>query len=138
MVDGGADEGKAQGDVHGVAEGGQLHRNEPLVVIAGDDGVELSSLGPDEKAVGRERPRHVDALAPQVRDRGHEDVLLLPAEQAVLARMGIQSAKGDAGGGDAEARELPLDEPRHPADLGGSDGIGHRPERPMDRQERNP
>ena len=94
-----------------MAEGGQLHRDQPLVVVAGDHGVELATFRPHEEAVGRERPGDVEALAPQVLDGGDQDVLLLVPEEAMLARVRVQPAEGDAGDGDAEARQLAVDEP---------------------------
>jgi hypothetical protein len=55
VIDRCADDRKAKRDVHRPAEREQLHGDEPLVVIAGDDGVELSSRGAAEDRVAGKR-----------------------------------------------------------------------------------
>ena len=83
--------GSAERDVHRAAEGHQFHGNQALVVIAGDDGVELAAHGAHEDRVRRKRTAHVDAARARLRDRRREESQIFEAHQAVLARVGIES-----------------------------------------------
>ena len=49
--------GRPERDVDGLTECQQLHRNQPLVVIARDDHIELAALGAHEHRVARETGR---------------------------------------------------------------------------------
>ena len=83
-------------DVHGLAERDELHRNQPLIVIAGDDDVELAADGAHENRVARKGARDVDAVRAAGGNRGPDDAILFLAEQPVLARVRIEPGHGDA------------------------------------------
>src|SRR5438046_1838832 len=53
-------DGQPQRDVHRAAEREQLDRNESLVVVARDDGIELAAYGAPEDRVARKRPVNGD------------------------------------------------------------------------------
>ena len=89
------------------AERQQLHRNQPLIVIAGDDDVELAAGGAHEHRVARERTRDIDARrARHCVDRRRDRVDLLPPEQPVFAGVRVQARHGNARPRDTEARQL--------------------------------
>lgn len=75
---------------HAAVESQQLHGDLALVVVHGDDAVEVLAL--QEDGVARERPRGVDAQLPGVGYRGRNVVDLLPAEVAVLAGVWVEGA----------------------------------------------
>ena len=88
-------------EVHAVGrealEGGQ-----PLVVVHGQDAVVAGVAASGEKPVGRKGAERQDALSVGFDDGGLDDLLFFGAEQAAVARMGIQRHDGDAGFHDAE------------------------------------
>src|SRR5205085_6121856 len=93
-----ADDGQSEGHVDAGVEGQQLHRGVPLVVVHADDGVIAVTVdGLEEDGVGRVGTRSVDALGGGGGDGRGDVVGVLPAEQAVLAGVGVQAAHGDAG-----------------------------------------
>jgi hypothetical protein len=96
MVRRGADERQPERDVHAGPEGGQLERDEALVMIGADDRVEgLLDHGAIKESVrgpGRER----DLFPGQHRDGGRDQTLVLVAEKAVFTAMRIDAGHGEA------------------------------------------
>src|SRR5215210_8528435 len=52
VVDGGAEEREAEGPVGGEAEGGGLHRDQPLVVVEGEHPIELAAARAGKERIG--------------------------------------------------------------------------------------
>ena len=86
----GANERQPQRDVDGVVERQRLDRDQRLVVIHADRAVIGFARGFVEHGVGRQRPPDLDALAAQDFDGRRHDALLLGAERAVFAGMGLR------------------------------------------------
>jgi len=97
---------QAERHVDRAAEGEQLHRNQPLVVIAGNHGVEFAAHGAAEDRVAGKRAVDLDASRTRCLHRWPQDVVLFRAEQPFLARVGVQAGERDARTRDSEAREL--------------------------------
>ena len=97
VVDGGADDGDAEGDVDGGLEVDELHGDVALVVIHGDDEIEFAAQAADEDGVGGVGAGAVDAQLAGLFDGGGDDGGVLGAEEVVLAGVGIEAADGDAG-----------------------------------------
>jgi len=87
------------------AEAKELHRDVPLIVEHGDDGIELACRGFDEDCVARERADHVEAAGTKVLDDRLVYTLVLVAEDAALAGMRIECRHSDARTGDAKIRQ---------------------------------
>jgi hypothetical protein len=102
----------------------ELHGNQPLVVVGGDDGVELAADSPHEEAVRRKRSRHVEPFRAETRHGGAQHALLLVAKEAALSRVRVEAAERDAPRCRAETGQLPMDEARHAAGLVGGHGPG--------------
>ena len=99
----GADEWQSNCDIHGAIELQRLERNQPLIVIHRDRGVEIKRVGlADERGVGRERAVGVDAFALRAPNRGRDHADFLVAEHPAFTGMGIQPEHGDSRMGDAE------------------------------------
>ena len=91
VIDRGPDDRQAQGDVHRPPEREQLDRDQPLIVITGDDGVELAPSSPERTACpAGNGPRTSMPRARAGRDCRAEHVVFLGAEQAVLSRMRVE------------------------------------------------
>src|SRR4051794_21622116 len=60
VIDRRADDRQPEGDVDRAPECEQLYRNEPLVVVARDDDVEVAARGPRENGVPRPRAGDID------------------------------------------------------------------------------
>jgi hypothetical protein len=110
VIDAGADEGQADGDVDAVFDPEVLDGDEALVVVLGHHGVEGSGAGSHEDGVGGPGSADVDAFAPRGFDGGGDDVQVLTAEQAVLPCVGIEAGDSDAGGGQAAAPQRAMGE----------------------------
>src|SRR6185436_17021273 len=93
VVDRGAHEGKAEGDVDAAAERGVLEYRQSLVVVHGKHRVGVLEPLRDEQRVGRDRSGGVDAGGG---DGRRDDVLVLPAEVARLAAVRIEAGDEDA------------------------------------------
>src|SRR5882724_4056400 len=139
VVDGHPQEGQAHGHVDAgkprplttrfvVGETERLDGHVALIVVHGDDDVELAASRPREKRVGREGAVDVEPFS-TCRLHSRDDLrLLLVAEEPVLSSMRIEAAHGDAGPGYAQPLHGLLREPddaQH-AVLGAE--IGHAPE----------
>src|SRR5215510_14762128 len=66
-----------------------------LVVVNGDDDVELAAAGPREQRVGGQGPVDVEALLPRGGDGGEDRLLLLVAEEPFLPGVRVEAAHGD-------------------------------------------
>ena len=88
--------GKPERDIHAALEIDQLHGNVALVVVHGDDEIEFAAQGANEDGVGRVRAGAIDAEGARFLDGGRDDFGVLPAEEAMLAGMGIEAADRDA------------------------------------------
>ncbi len=53
MGDASAHDGQAERNVHGTVHSQKLERDVPLIVIHGDDGIELAIAGAEQERVGR-------------------------------------------------------------------------------------
>jgi len=85
VVGAGADDGEADGHVHAAVEVEQLHRDEALVVVHGDDEVVVALHGFDKDGVGGEGADGIDAVLAGHEDGGLDDAFFLIAE--VLLRL---------------------------------------------------
>ena len=65
-----------------------------LVVVHGDDGVKVTGSGAQEDRIGRDGAGDVQALGAQTSDGGLDELLLLGAEQAVLAGVRVEPGDG--------------------------------------------
>lgn len=106
VVRAGAGLGQAEGDIHGGVEVEQLERNEALVVIHGEHGIELALGGVTENGIrhGGSAEGRSSELVQMVNGRA-DDADFLVAERAVLPGVGIESGDGDARVTDAAALE---------------------------------
>src|SRR5687767_7687175 len=91
MIDRGADDRQAQGDVHRPAERRHLDRDQTLIVIAGDDRIELPAHRADEDRVRGERSTYVDPPTGTGLDRRTEHPLVFTAQQAMLSGVRVQT-----------------------------------------------
>ena len=106
MVRAGAGFWQAEGDVHGVVEIEQFERDEPLIVIHGDDGIEVAAGGIAEDGVGHGGAGEDGGSGfVQTVDGGLDDADFLVAEGSVFTGVGVESCNSDAGAGDAAALE---------------------------------
>ena len=53
VIDGGADDGKSDGEIHAGAEGHELQWNQPLIMVQGDDAVILPFYGFPKEGISR-------------------------------------------------------------------------------------
>ena len=81
----------------------RLDRDQRLIVIHADRAVIGLARGVVEHGVGRQRSADLDALAAQDFDGGRHDGLVLGAERAVFAGVGIEAGHREARMGEAEA-----------------------------------
>ena len=98
----GADVGQAGGVVDALGEGHQLEGDETLVVVEGQDAVELVEFAAAEEAVAGEGTIGEDAVGLGLVDDGTDDLEVEVADDAVVAGMGVEGEDGDFGDGDAE------------------------------------
>ena len=81
----------------GPPEGEELHRDQPLIVVARDHGVELASHRTSEHRVARIRP--VDPCATLLRrlDRRSQNLAFLMTKETILAGVGFSPATARRG-----------------------------------------
>jgi len=106
VIDRRAHDGEAERHVDRAAEGDQLDGDQPLVVIAGNHGVEFAAHGAAEDRVAGKRAVDLDAARARRLDGRPQDAVLFRAEQPFLAGVRVQAGERDARTRDAEAREL--------------------------------
>ena len=107
VIDRRADDRQAQRDVHGLAEREQLHGHQALIVVAGDDDVELAAVRAHEHGVGGQRPDDVDAAGParpprRARSPSSSSCPIRPCSPAC----GLSPATAIRGRSHAEPRQL--------------------------------
>lgn len=95
VVDGGSDEGEAEGDVDGFVEFEEFDGDEPLVVIHSDDEVVFALECVDEDGVAGEGAVDIAALFACHGDGGGDDAFFFAAEHAVFGGVGVEAADGD-------------------------------------------
>src|SRR5438270_4793995 len=97
VVDGGAHEWKADGDIYPGLEAEDLYRTVALVVVHGDHEVEVAPAGAEKQRVGRERAFDLDTARAGGFDAGDDFLLLLAAaEKTAFSGVRIDAADGDA------------------------------------------
>jgi hypothetical protein len=106
VIDGRPDDRQPERHVHRSSEGEQLDRDQPLIVIAGNHGIELATHGADEYRVTRQRPLDADAPFARGGNGRHEHILLFVTQQPVFSGVRIQSGERQPRRGDAEPRQL--------------------------------
>ncbi len=104
MVDRGSHDRKTQGDVHRGAERDHLDRDEPLIVVAGDDGIELTPDCSTEHRVTREGANHFDTAGPPRLDRRREYRFFLVTQQTILTRVWVEPGQRQPRARDTEPR----------------------------------
>ena len=115
-VEGGAvgrgSDGRGQAGVDGDAafEAKQLYGDLALVVIHGDDAVELAAAGAQEDGVGRVGAGGGDVLFLGGFDGGTDDIDLFAAEEAAFAGVGVETGHGEAGRRQAATADGVVDE----------------------------
>lgn len=102
MVGRGTDDGEACGEVDAVFHSKGFERGKALVVIHGEDGVEVFVGMVAEEAVSGVRPKAEDVLAFQLFESGDDDVFFFCAKQSVVACVWVEGEDGDARVGDVE------------------------------------
>lgn len=106
MIRAGAGLWQTQGHVDRIIEIQQLERNEPLIVIHGDDRVEMSARGIAENGVRHGRTTENRGTGSiETRDGGYNDPAFLIAEGSVLSSVRIQTRHRNARNGQATAGE---------------------------------
>ncbi len=129
MVDRGAHDGQAEGDVHPLVASERLEGDEALVVVEAHPPImALAGIG-GEGAVGREGALGLDAVRAQGVDRGRHQPGLVVAEQPALAGMGIEPEDGQAWARPAQARQRRIERQPHRDDARGGeagDRLGER------------
>src|SRR5678816_3844782 len=112
VVDGGSDERKAEGNIHGLAKRKAFDRNEPLVVIAGDNHIELSSRSPHKHRIARLRASYTDAvtLATRLNCRQHF-CRLFNSKKATFGAMRIKRCNRNPRLFEPETTKLAIDQP---------------------------
>ena len=100
------DDRKAERHVDGPAEREQLHRNQPLIVIAGDDDIELATCSAAEDGVTREGSVDLNSSPFRVSNGGAQNRFVFRPKQSVLARVRIQPGKRETRSCDAKPRKF--------------------------------
>src|SRR6056297_29016 len=91
-----AQEGKAERDVHRLVEGDGLDRDQCLVVIHAQGGIETGAGAGMKQRIAGIGPARIDPLALQLRDGRRDDIDLLAPHRAVLARMRVEPGNSEA------------------------------------------
>ena len=127
MVDGCAHHGQSNRDVYTGLDAQHLDRSVTLVVVHGDDAIEVSARRPEEERIGRQRPFHLPS-ALQAFSNCRFDLLFLfsVSEEAVLTGVRVDGADANARAFDAGFDQgflCPLDGALHQARVDGGYGI---------------
>ena len=97
VIDRRAHDRQTERDVDGASEAEKLHRDQTLVVIAGDDGIEAVMLiPPREQRVGWQRAGHVEPAGAARRDHRRDHVAIFRADQSGLSGVRIEAGHGDS------------------------------------------
>ena len=112
VIGGGADDREAGGDVHADPEPGELQRDQSLVMVHREDRVIAAVRLESEERVGGEGALHAPGACPGGTEGGADHGALFGAEDAVLARVGIETKDGYAGGTDRKVDAQSLSEDR--------------------------
>src|SRR5581483_1628165 len=112
VINRGANEWQPDGDVDGLAEGETLDGDQSLVVIAGDDDVELAARRAQENGVAGEGAADVDVIIQPAGFDGRDHLRgLLKSEQPALAAVRVERRDCDARLVESVAQELTMHEP---------------------------
>ena len=76
----------------------RLQRAQALIVIHGENGVELPVVRAVKHRVGWKRSLHVQAISNRRLNSGFYDLLILKSKQTIVTRVRIQRANRDFGG----------------------------------------
>ena len=95
MIDGGADKGQAEGNVHAFAETGVFEYRQPLVVIHGEDGIGIFKQEGLEHGIGRIRAACVYAFSLQCMKCRNNGVDFFVSQMAAFAGVGIEAGNED-------------------------------------------
>lgn len=132
-----ADEGQAQGHIHGTTKGEKLDGYQALVVVSRNNRIEIPSGSPREQAVGRQRAHDIEALGAEEPDGRDVYVLLLAPEQPSFAGVRVQATEGDPTAAGSQAGKLAVDQADHATNQVGRQSVGYGPQRLVDRQQRH-
>ena len=113
MIWRGADYGQSQSDVDAFFEMQRLEWDQGLVVVHAQRGVVARPRSAVKHGIGGQWPDYLPTLGTERVDCGLDDVDILAAERATLARMGIERGDREARFGDPEIALQPAQ--RHPA-----------------------
>ena len=126
VVDGGADEGQTQSDVHAFAEASVLEYGQALVVVHGEHGVDGFLADAREQGVGGQRANQREPFAAQEVEHGFDHFDFLTAEVAGFASVRVEAGDGDARLSDAElASQVGVEDADDFDQQGRRDGVGH-------------
>src|SRR5579872_993004 len=119
--------GQPDGDVHTQFKAEDLHRTVALIVIHGNDQIEVAALRAIEQRVGRQGSLHIPS-SPAARIQSRHNLLLFLAmpEEPILSRMGINATYSDAriaNSGLLQCIVSTCDGPFHKTGLDARDGI---------------
>ncbi len=95
MIDRGADDGEADGDVDPPFEADQLQRDMSLIVVHGDHSIEFAALEAVEERIGRVGAACLEPLGLRGLNCRRDFIDLFAAEQAALSGMGVQPGDSD-------------------------------------------
>ena len=93
VVDGGTDDGEAEGYVYGVGEGYQFDGDVSLVVVHGDDAVEIVVEGAVEQGVAGKGTGYVPPLNTGPFYSGFEGDGVFFSEEAVFTGVGVSNTR---------------------------------------------
>ncbi|MNQ97861.1 hypothetical protein D3C85_1135260 [compost metagenome] len=102
MAHAGKDQAGTDGQRRSGTPGQQFDRDVTLVVIHGNKGV-IAILA--EHQIGADRPMGIDTCLPKALDGRNSYLLIIPTEEAVFTRMGIDAEDANARSIDAQRVE---------------------------------
>ena len=97
MHRGEAQEREARDPGHPRSMGKQLERNERLIVVKGQDPIEVTLGGFKKDRIRRAGSEHIDARSPGTLHPWLEDLLFFPAQDSPFPGVGIEARESDAG-----------------------------------------
>ena len=111
MIDRGPDERQPERDVDRFAEGEAFDRNQPLIVIAGDDDLEVAACSARKHGISRMRTANIDAITitASFDRRNHFGCFFIP-EESTFSAVWIDGGDGDARPGKTIAPQFAIDE----------------------------